>query len=452
MRKTKDIPENYYQYKLKVEFFNKYIPSTQHDVKTLFRHMAEYEKKFRKDLHSFTDDELKVFLVSRKAESVRSLDNTLSTINKYINFCCEKGYVKREDNPVKSFNYKEAKMQLLNSNTSEYALFTAGEIMNIAMGADNAQDGVVLALLFEGLNNKKTFQELINLKYKDVDFDRNEIHLTDRTITITPKTAKLITNAYTQDEYLSVNGDKVRRYKMEKAGFILKGIRGEKQVKPERISQAIIRLAKIAGIKNLRATNVVYSGQNHYAKSLLREKGVMKGFTRNDLRETASRTLRYFGIPVNSNAENNFLLRLENDLDDIKPEKQTAIIDRLKRDKMLVKDLKKVYHNQCQVCDTNLTGIDELAYSEVHHIRPYNEAHNGSDEINNCLVLCPNHHKLFDLGILAINPRDFKSLIHIDEENSLNGKVVEFKHEVDKDNIRYNYKEIFLKRKIQVTN
>ncbi len=44
------------------------------------------------------------------------------------------------------------------------------------------------------------------------------------------------------------------------------------------------------------------------------------------------------------------------------------------------------------------------AYSEDAHIRPLGRPHNGPDQPDNVLCLCPNHHVLFDAGAFAIHP------------------------------------------------
>jgi nitrite reductase/ring-hydroxylating ferredoxin subunit len=45
-----------------------------------------------------------------------------------------------------------------------------------------------------------------------------------------------------------------------------------------------------------------------------------------------------------------------------------------------------------------LLGPDSARYAEVHHLRPLGGHHRGLDRQDNMLVLCPNHHALFDLG------------------------------------------------------
>ena len=51
---------------------------------------------------------------------------------------------------------------------------------------------------------------------------------------------------------------------------------------------------------------------------------------------------------------------------------------------------------------------DGVFYAEGHHLRPLGK-HDGLDEPGNMLVLCPNHHAMFDFGIpLFLSPRSIQ--------------------------------------------
>lgn len=123
------------------------------------------------------------------------------------------------------------------------------------------------------------------------------------------------------------------------------------------------------------------------------------------------------------------------------------------RDKKKVKELKEMYDGRCQVCGDTIKIIDNLNYSEVHHIQPLNKD-NGSDEISNMLVLCPNHHKLFDLGVICINPENHNQLLHLDSTNYLNeSNLNALLHDLDTLAVRYTFENIFLGTiKIEETN
>lgn len=65
--------------------------------------------------------------------------------------------------------------------------------------------------------------------------------------------------------------------------------------------------------------------------------------------------------------------------------------------------VKEMYDYCCQVCGTALKAGTKK-YAEAAHIRGRGQPHLGSDTIDNVLCLCPNHHKLFDMGAFFIEP------------------------------------------------
>lgn len=75
--------------------------------------------------------------------------------------------------------------------------------------------------------------------------------------------------------------------------------------------------------------------------------------------------------------------------------RRLALSNRLIRETKLVKEIKSMYKNICQVCKKTLkTPLGE--YSEGAHIIPIGAPSHGPDTISNILCLCPNHHVLFD--------------------------------------------------------
>jgi predicted restriction endonuclease len=79
------------------------------------------------------------------------------------------------------------------------------------------------------------------------------------------------------------------------------------------------------------------------------------------------------------------------------PERKSYETNKIIRDQGLPKLVKEMYQYRCQICDIRLEYGDNW-YAEAAHIRALGEPHNGADTLNNILCLCPNHHKLFDLG------------------------------------------------------
>lgn len=116
------------------------------------------------------------------------------------------------------------------------------------------------------------------------------------------------------------------------------------------------------------------------------------------------------------------------------PSRTTVTTQRIIRDTAKTKELKKLYQNTCQVCGTRLQINAGTYYSEVHHLRPLGGDHNGLDDYSNMLVLCPNHHALFDFAV---------PLLHLDHKTILVELAGEKhpllqKHAVDLQNIHYH--------------
>lgn len=75
--------------------------------------------------------------------------------------------------------------------------------------------------------------------------------------------------------------------------------------------------------------------------------------------------------------------------------RRRANVARIIRDARLVAEVKGLHGDCCQVCGLQLP-IRFANYSEAAHIRGLGRPHNGPDELENLLVLCPNHHVQFD--------------------------------------------------------
>jgi len=94
-------------------------------------------------------------------------------------------------------------------------------------------------------------------------------------------------------------------------------------------------------------------------------------------------------------------------------------IDIILRKKNLVKRLKELYNNTCQLCTTQLTLRVGASYSEVHHIRALGKPHEGMDRIDNMICVCPNCHVLLDLKAFTLKAHMLKISKHIINEESI---------------------------------
>lgn len=80
---------------------------------------------------------------------------------------------------------------------------------------------------------------------------------------------------------------------------------------------------------------------------------------------------------------------------------------RIVRDTVKVTKLKTLYADECQLCRQTLK-LGQETYSEGHHLKPLGFPHNGPDDENNILILCPNCHVQFDFGAVEFGAKPLR--------------------------------------------
>ncbi|MFC7165381.1 HNH endonuclease [Halospeciosus flavus] len=115
-------------------------------------------------------------------------------------------------------------------------------------------------------------------------------------------------------------------------------------------------------------------------------------------------------------------------------------VSRIIRNSELVDQLKAQYDYRCQVCDEQRRRGVDVYYAEGHHLYPLGEG--GPDELENLLVLCPNHHADFDYGTIAVDPQSYE-LRHL-YEDAIDNRVLTVRgdHEVEREFLQYHDEEI----------
>ena len=88
-------------------------------------------------------------------------------------------------------------------------------------------------------------------------------------------------------------------------------------------------------------------------------------------------------------------------------QKMSVIADRATRINRVAQDVYLAYGARCAICGWQATpellthkGKTQFAHgNEIHHIIPVSEG--GTEAPDNVILLCPNHHKQADLGIIT---------------------------------------------------
>lgn len=131
------------------------------------------------------------------------------------------------------------------------------------------------------------------------------------------------------------------------------------------------------------------------------------------------------------------------------PGRYQTVINRHQRDRELVEALKELYADRCQLCGDRRARPDGTGYSEVHHIRPLGQPHEGPDKRANMVVVCPNHHADFDNGVLTVNPKTLE--IHHPYDRSVDGRTLTVKddHDINSAYLEYHGERIVTHSEIE---
>ncbi|MBU8585904.1 hypothetical protein KM925_08340 [Priestia megaterium] len=297
-----------------------YSDETKRVVRSLFSKIGKLERYNEQDIYEFNRHSFEAVLEELGATTIRSLQSSISSIEQYINFAIEKKKIdKAKGNVASKYNKKEDISRFLNKEAEENMIFTKGDIDALAQYAENAQDGVILPLIFDGISHKNRFLELRNIRIQDCDFNEMVINipqLTDeetgeifppRQVPISNTTKRMVQRAMDFDEkYVSTKADAKtsRKYKIAESSYILRGLRNNYQIKWENVSQRILRIADINDYPYLNATNIAYSGQIHFANKLMVEEGLT-------IDESCSRIIKRFNIGENESAHYYLKARIE---------------------------------------------------------------------------------------------------------------------------------------------
>ena len=115
--------------------------------------------------------------------------------------------------------------------------------------------------------------------------------------------------------------------------------------------------------------------------------------------ETYSRENEYDGKDVCEKKEDSSYIK----------HRKIESITRLVRDSMFSKKVLKAYNNECAICRCNIVEVLQAAHIVA-------VADGGSDNVENGICLCANHHLMFDRKVIKI---DFNSLTLYDVKNDV---------------------------------
>ncbi|MGG0754931.1 hypothetical protein [Brevibacillus laterosporus] len=284
--------DGFYNENYKKAFLDQYSSSikTYEVYARIFKASKDIEEEKEKELGNFNAGDLDDLFTHLNPRSAWVSATNISVVKNYIDWFIENGYRENNINPIVMLKHVEGYVrQFVDESVQQY--YSKKTIEEIVDYAVNKQDAVIPLALFEGIAGKESC-EIRNLKYYEIDFERNNVLLTDldgtkRELTVSDKLIEILKAAYFESEYIKKNGNEfseTTRNKKEgiellETGYILKPAKTrvvhEDAVKKHVVSRRLTSLGEFFGIQNITALKVIRSGMIYMGHKLYKRDDVL---------------------------------------------------------------------------------------------------------------------------------------------------------------------------------
>lgn len=298
----KRVEMNLYNKDIKEQFLDKECKTekTRNAYRKTLHRTSKYERMYGRDLYDFTQVQYIKMMIDMNIKSINSVIKEWSIYSKYCSWAKECGYKK---SPDVEFT-KEDLQELVNADAMQNQyIHSFDELTDIMDSCINAQDAVLLGLLFVGVRGRAsedcTFEEILNLQKEDVDFTNNVItaRRNDRTTRkiehVHQKIMNVLKGAIEQEIYYFKNGDaehRIDKMALLQNDFIIrpisrKRLAGQEHIDVTSVNGRIKEIAQRIG-KQISPRTVFQSGMLNKTKELEEQKGEL---TPDDYRELCTR-------------------------------------------------------------------------------------------------------------------------------------------------------------------
>ncbi|MFS0667197.1 HNH endonuclease [Peribacillus frigoritolerans] len=387
--------------------------------KWIFNASVSMEQEFGKDLYLFDLNELSELMKKLAPKTRNSSNGIYYRLFHYIDFF--KNIREDKSNPFLSVEPNWCKQFV---DKTHRTFFNENELDEIIGKCVNAQDAVIFRLLFEGVFGQNDYNEILNLKKDDIDWDKRVLYLKDgenkRTLEVSEKCIDLLRKAIEEKDYKLSNGESTARSPTQPLilnDYVIRGL--SRKAKEARHSHLILRrvtklFKKVFEYPNVTAKTLSQSGMIKAAVDISIEREIkINEFTyENDWSKVAERfnvtptkNGQYPGITMYVYSEiveelygeqvdyiiKDFELINEEDKSD------NQVVEKTKRESApAFREKMKSVYGKCVITRESVYEVLEAC-----HIQPYKNE--DSNHIQNGILLRVDIHKLFDKGLIAID-------------------------------------------------
>ncbi|ATF13604.1 hypothetical protein A616_16945 [Brevibacillus brevis X23] len=281
--------DNIFNEQVKNRFMEEISDDSKGPYERIFIRSSLVEASLNRDMYDFNIKEIENVLFHLKPKTAAASKSNISIISSYIDWAIEEGYRSNTINPMR-YQFDNWAEKFLDDNIKLF--YSKMEIDEIINRCRNAQDAVIISLLFYGANGREV-SELRNLRTSDVSLETSEVILTDdkdgqtRIIKVPSECIALIKQADMQTEYYKRNGHinpNSRNTKevsqLIETGYVIKPAKTKtvhiEQVNTHLIYARLSTISEMFVLENFTVKNIQRSGMLYHAKEILERDGKLE--------------------------------------------------------------------------------------------------------------------------------------------------------------------------------
>lgn len=432
---------------------------TRNTYSSKLKRAYDVEEKLNKDIYEFSRNEFDELLRTYSNRSYQSVYLNVSCLSLYVDFCIKEGFVPNRINCLDGFRETEVLWQYVDESAMEKNIISRKQLSDIQGRLRNARDVVVLELLFLGVEPKemedlKIEDCFLSDKLIKLSKSKNKARVINN---LSESTLNIINDAIEQKFYYDNNGrsgGNRQGIPLPDTKYLIKTAKHKAGRLPKNTVTRIVaqQIKKYTEEPYLASKNIIMSGffdllqrvEFNFKLDICNEPTIFRALikywfgTVNDsslhiknelyehykkfngfVLEESDRTIRdeelvlsLLNLQNTSSFKENrttynviyepiderMKLEFLEDYKDLKNETEKVIIDRVKRYQKIVSNLKMKYGHKCQICGCNYSFPKKngTGYCEAYHIQTL--ANGGSQEEENVIILCANHHRMLHYG------------------------------------------------------
>lgn len=266
---------------IKKRFLNSLLETTVPSYRRAFLISKRTEERLGKDLYDFRLEDIEYVLYDASPSTFVSSHVLGRIITSYITWAIEEGLRRNKINPLWGVGpeffqrFVDKKIELYLSDE---------KLRQLENWCVNAQDAVILRLLFEGVRGRE-YSELRNIKKSDISIETNVLRLVNegnkvREIELSDRAIKLLLKAAGENIYYKRNGEivednRIRSYTdLVNNEYVLRSsltrtFHLNEPIDAATINRRITSLRRIFDIPRLTPTNIAKSGMIKMAYDLV---------------------------------------------------------------------------------------------------------------------------------------------------------------------------------------